>query len=153
MRTSSAIAGSALFFIAAPGVVAGLIPSLLLGSYDRPLAPTAYVAIGMLAIVLAITVLVYAFASFALEGGGTPAPVAPTERLVIGGVYRFVRNPMYVAVVTIILGQALVFTHWPLAGYAALVGATTFSFVKVYEEPVLRQRYGAQYADYCRSVP
>jgi protein-S-isoprenylcysteine O-methyltransferase Ste14 len=90
---------------------------------------------------------------FVREGRGTPAPVAPTEELVVGGDYRYVRNPMYVGVVTAILGQALVFLDpWVLA-YGVLAWAVMASFVRFYEEPVLRERYGRQYEEYCRTVP
>ncbi|TIP55616.1 methyltransferase, partial [Mesorhizobium sp.] len=72
----------------------------------------------------------HAFARFALEGLGTPAPVAPTERLVVGGIYRHVRNPMYVAVLAIILGQALLFSSAALVAYAAIAAVAMVSFVK-----------------------
>src|SRR5919108_2873672 len=101
MRRPAAAAGSALFFAAAPGVVAGLVPWWLTGWRVRgPLAHWAPVRLaGLILLVLGAIVLVRAFARFAVEGRGTPAPVAPTERLVIGGLYRHVRNPMYLAVV------------------------------------------------------
>jgi len=108
MRTPQAIAGSALFFIAAPCVVAGLVPWLLTDRYHLPLsAVPGFAAVGAILIVAAAALLLHSFARFALEGLGTPAPVAPTERLVVGGIYRHVRNPMYVAVLSIIFGQAL----------------------------------------------
>lgn len=153
MRKPSAILGSAVFFVAAPGVVAGLAPWLLTGRYTLPLAPWPLVVVGSLLIAISLGVLLHAFARFALEGIGTPAPVAPTDRLVIGGIYRHVRNPMYVAVVSIILGQALIFAHWPLAAYAAIMGAFMAAFVRIYEEPVLARRYGSQYEAYRTNVP
>ena len=153
MRKPSAILGSAVFFMAAPGVVAGLVPWLLTGRYTLPLAPWPLFIAGSLLIAIGLGVLLHAFARFALEGMGTPAPVAPTDRLVIGGVYRHVRNPMYVAVVSIILGQALIFAHWPLAAYAAIMGAVMAAFVRIYEEPVLARRYGSQYEAYRANVP
>lgn len=153
MRKPSAIAGSAVFFVLAPGVVAGLAPWWLTDRYGLPLAPWPLIAAGALLIAAALAVLLHAFARFAIEGTGTPAPVAPTDKLVVGGVYRYVRNPMYVAVISIILGQALIFAHWPLVAYAALVGAAMAAFVRGYEEPVLARRYGAQYEDYRDAVP
>ena len=96
--------------------------------------------------------LLHAFALFALHRG-TPAPVAPTETLVVTGVYRFVRNPMYLAVLTIILGQALLFGSWGLVLYAAIVFAVVATFVKGYEEPALTRTYGEQYLEYRRNVP
>ncbi|WP_274627536.1 methyltransferase family protein [Arvimicrobium flavum] len=153
MKTPSAILGSAAFFLAAPGVVAGLVPWLMTGGYERPLAGSALAAPGALLVAAGLAFLLHAFARFALEGRGTPAPVAPTDKLVVGGVYRHVRNPMYVAVVGIILGQALIFAWWPLAAYAAAVGTAMAAFVRFYEEPVLAARYGAEYEAYRMAVP
>lgn len=153
MRKASAVAGSAVFFIAAPGVVAGLLPWLLSNRYSLPLVPWPLVAVGLSMIAVGLAVLVDAFARFALDGGGTPAPVAPTARLVVSGAYRFVRNPMYVAVVSIIVGQALLFVHWQVAAYAVAIGAAMWSFVRIYEEPILSRRYGAQYDAYRANVP
>ncbi|RUV82333.1 isoprenylcysteine carboxyl methyltransferase, partial [Mesorhizobium sp. M5C.F.Ca.IN.020.14.1.1] len=121
MRTRQAIAGSALFFIAAPGMVAGLLPWLLTDRYRLPWSTQpGLVPFGWVLIVVAAALLLHAFARFAFEGLGTPAPVAPTEQLVVGGIYRHVRNPMYVAVLSIILGQALLFSSWALVAYATI---------------------------------
>jgi protein-S-isoprenylcysteine O-methyltransferase Ste14 len=154
MQTPSAIAGSALFFVAAPGVVAGLVPWLLTDRYRLPLSTVSgSIPVGWVLIVAAAALLIHCFARFALEGLGTPAPVAPTERLVIGGIYRHVRNPMYVAVLSIILGQALLFSSWLLVAYAAVAATAMVAFVKLYEEPTLARRYGAEYEAYRRAVP
>ncbi|WP_217575830.1 isoprenylcysteine carboxylmethyltransferase family protein [Mesorhizobium sp. GbtcB19] len=154
MRTFLAIAGSALFLVAAPGVVAGLVPWLLTDHYRNPLsAVPGFVPVGSILVVGAATILLHAFARFALEGLGTPAPVAPTEKLVVGGIYRHVRNPMYVAVLAIILGQVLIFSSWAVLIYGLIAAAAMISFVKVYEEPTLASRYGAEYEAYRRAVP
>lgn len=154
MRTFSAIAGSALFFVAAPCVVAGLAPFLLTDRYHLPLSTVpGFVPAGSILVTAAVALLIHSFARFALEGLGTPAPVAPTERLVVGGIYRHVRNPMYVAVLSIILGQALLFSSGAVVAYGAIVGAAMASFVKLYEEPTLARRYGAEYEAYRRAVP
>jgi protein-S-isoprenylcysteine O-methyltransferase Ste14 len=154
MRKPSAIAGSVLFLILAPGVVAGLLPWLLTDRYGLPFSSMAgFVTAGSLLVIAGLAVLLHAFTRFALEGSGTPAPVAPTEKLVVGGIYRYVRNPMYVAVLSIILGQALIFAHWPVALYACVAGAAMFAFVKTYEEPTLARRYGTSYEAYRRAVP
>lgn len=97
--------------------------------------------------------LVHAFARFVIEGLGTPAPVAPTERLVVGGLYRDVRNPMYLAVAATILGQALILGRPGLLVYAAAFGAAVVAFVQIYEEPTLAERYGEAYEAYRRAVP
>jgi len=100
-----------------------------------------------------LAVLLSAFLRFVLEGIGTPAPVAPTERLVVGGLYRYVRNPMYLAVAALILGQALLLGQAGLLLYTAAFGVTVAAFVHGYEEPVLRRRFGAHYETYRRAVP
>jgi protein-S-isoprenylcysteine O-methyltransferase Ste14 len=95
----------------------------------------------------------HAFARFVLEGVGTPAPVAPTEHLVVGGLYRYVRNPMYIAVAVTIAGQALILGRPALLLYAVLFGAIVYSFVRFYEEPTLRRTFGPDYDAYRRAVP
>ena len=107
---------------------------------------------GAVLLVAAVVVLVRAFARFVVEGGGTPAPVAPTERLVVGGDYRFVRNPMYFAVVTAVLGQAMIFGSLALLIYAFVVWAIMAAFVRWYEEPLLLERYGDDYQRYRQAV-
>ena len=154
MRIPTAAAGSALFFAIAPGVVAGLVPWWLTGWRVRgPLAHWAPVRVaGVIMLIAGAIVLAQAFVRFVAEGRGTPAPVAPTERLVTGGLYRHVRNPMYVAVVAVITGQALALGQPVLLGYATAVWITVASFVRWYEEPALARQFGAQYEAYRRSV-
>lgn len=154
MRTAAAAAGSTLFFALAPGVVAGLVPWLLTG-WDTadPAWPWPVRVIGAVLLAACAVVLIQAFVRFVREGRGTPAPVGPTERLVVGGLYRHVRNPMYVAVVGAIVGQALVLGRPVLLVYAALAGAGMALFVRGYEEPLLAARYGEQYRAYRRAVP
>ena len=109
------------------------------------------VAIALIMVVGA-AVLVNAFLRFVWEGRGTPAPVAPTEELVITGPYRWVRNPMYLAVVAVIIGQALLLRQGSLLIYAAIVAAAFVAFVKLYEERVLADRYGEMYRRYQATV-
>jgi protein-S-isoprenylcysteine O-methyltransferase Ste14 len=153
MRRPSAAAGSALFFAVAPGTVAGLIPWLLTGwEVDGEWWPPLR-ALGAVLVIAGAAVLVHAFARFVVEGLGTPAPVAPPEHLVVGGLYRYVRNVMYVAVTAAIVGQALLLGTVGLLVYAATVWAAMAAFVKLHEEPALTRRYGAQYEQYRRAVP
>jgi protein-S-isoprenylcysteine O-methyltransferase Ste14 len=144
--------GSALFLLVAPGVVAGLVPWLLTG-WESTDPPVWIAAVGAVLIAAGTAVLLHAFARFVVEGAGTPAPVAPTERLVVGGIYRHVRNPMYVAVGTTIVGQALVLGRPWLLAYAAAFWAVTAAFVRIYEEPTLTARYGEEYEAYRQAVP
>jgi protein-S-isoprenylcysteine O-methyltransferase Ste14 len=154
MRTAAAAAGSSLFFALAPGVVAGVVPWALTGwRAAEPPWPVPVRVLGVAALVASAAVLVQAFVRFVREGRGTPAPVGPTERLVVGGLYRHVRNPMYVAVVGAVVGQAMLLGRPVLLVYAALAGAAMALFVRVYEEPVLATRYGEQYRAYREAVP
>jgi protein-S-isoprenylcysteine O-methyltransferase Ste14 len=98
-------------------------------------------------------VLVSEFARFVIEGIGTPAPVAPPEHLVVGGFYRHVRNPMYVAVTATIVGQAALLGQAGLLLYAAVFMAAVAAFVYGYEQPTLTERFGAEYDEYRRNVP
>ena len=147
-----AAAGSSLFFALAPGVVAGLVPWWLTGWRTGGASLPARV-LGTALLVGGAAVLVHAFARFVIEGIGTPAPVAPTEHLVVGGFYRYVRNPMYLAVEAAIAGQALLLGRPVLLAYAAAVAPVVYAFVRCYEEPALTRRFGAAYERYRREVP
>ena len=154
MKKTTAAAGSALFFALAPGVVAGVIPWWITRWEVRQPpygAPLRIVGVALLA--AGVVVLVHAFGRFVVEGAGTPAPIAPTERLVVGGLYRYVRNPMYLAVLAAVIGQALVLGQPALFVYAALLFGIVAAFVRWYEEPVLQRRYGEEYEAYKRAVP
>ena len=112
---------------------------------------TRFVGAGL--ILAGVAGLVDSYARFALQGLGTPAPIAPPQHLVVTGLYRYVRNPMYVAVVAVILGQAILFGDWRLMTYGGLMWLAFHAFVLTYEEPVLAQKFGAQYEDFRANVP
>jgi protein-S-isoprenylcysteine O-methyltransferase Ste14 len=152
VRRLDAALGSALFLVAAPGVVAGLVPWLLTG-WDSTDPPAPVIVLGAAFIAGGAGVLLLTFARFVVEGQGTPAPVAPTDRLVVGGLYRYVRNPMYVAVGATIVGQGMLLGRPVLLAYAAVFWLVVAAFVRGYEEPTLRARYGEEYAAYRRAVP
>jgi protein-S-isoprenylcysteine O-methyltransferase Ste14 len=152
MRTSTAAAGSSLFFACAPGVVAGVVPWGLTG-WSSAGGPVVLRVLGALVLALSAAVLVHAFWRFVREGRGTPAPVAPTARLVVGGLYRHVRNPMYVAVVGAVLGQALLLWQLSLLVYGLALLAIFVAFVRGYEEPTLRRQFGPDYDAYRAAVP
>jgi protein-S-isoprenylcysteine O-methyltransferase Ste14 len=147
-----AAVGSLAFLLLAPGVVAGVVPWLLT-DWDSTDPPLAVRVAGIVLIAGGVAVLVQAFARFVVEGIGTPAPVAPTEHLVVGGLYRHVRNPMYVAVAATIVGQAALLGRPALLLYALAFMATVAAFVHLYEEPVLSERFGDEYERYRRGVP
>jgi protein-S-isoprenylcysteine O-methyltransferase Ste14 len=155
MRRPAAAVGSAVFFLVGPGIVAGLIPWWLTGWRVRE--PVPYWApmrvLGVILLAAGLFALVQAFVRFVVEGLGTPAPIAAPERLVVGGLYRYVRNPMYVAVLSVIVGQALILGQLVLLPYAAAFWVITAAFVRWYEEPALTRRFGADYETYRRAVP
>jgi protein-S-isoprenylcysteine O-methyltransferase Ste14 len=155
MRRPAAAVGSAVFFLVGPGIVAGLIPWWFTGWRVRE--PVPYWApmrvLGVILLAAGLFALVQAFVRFVVEGLGTPAPIAAPERLVVGGLYRYVRNPMYVAVLAIIVGQALILDQLVLLPYAATFWLITAAFVRWYEEPALTRRFGADYEVYRRAVP
>jgi protein-S-isoprenylcysteine O-methyltransferase Ste14 len=144
-----------VFFVVAPGVVAGVVPWWLTGWRVEHSGPywALLRVVGAALLAAGIVVLVHAFVRFVVEGVGTPAPVAPTERLVVGGLYRYVRNPMYVAVAATIAGEALVLGQPALLLYAAAFWIVVATFVRFYEEPTLASQFGAQYEAYRRAVP
>ena len=114
---------------------------------------TPFRAIGALLIAGGIAILLESFGRFALEGIGTPAPIFPPRHLVVTGFYRYVRNPMYVAGTSLLLGQALLLGDMRVLAYAVFAWLATNLFVLTYEEPMLRKTFGAEYESYCAHVP
>lgn len=146
-------AGTLGFLVLTPGVVAGLVPALVTG-WAIPWAGgwSSPVAIAAGVVVLAgVLVLLDAFVRFA-RADGTPAPPAPTAHLVVVGPYRYVRNPMYLAVLAIIAGQALLFGSWGALVYGGIVLLAVVLFVLGYEQPTLELEYGDEYREYRRHV-
>jgi protein-S-isoprenylcysteine O-methyltransferase Ste14 len=153
MRRARAVAGTAVFLVFAPGLVTGLVPWLITGWQPGSSRPAALVVVGAILIAAGCCCLLLAFGQFALDGLGTPLPQAPTEQLVVRGLYRYVRNPMYLALQAIIIGQAVLLARPVLLIYAAAVAVATVCFVKLYEEPTLARKYGQQYQQYRQQVP
>jgi len=152
MSRTTALLGSALFLVLAPGSIAGLIPWLIV-RWPAPVANPALATASGLLLAMGAVLLVDCFTRFALQGRGTPAPIAPPQRLVVTGAYRRVRNPMYVAVVSLILGQAALFASVPLLIYGLVVWAGFHAFVLGYEEPTLRRQFPQDYAAFTAAVP
>jgi protein-S-isoprenylcysteine O-methyltransferase Ste14 len=155
MSRFSSVTGSLVFLLLAPGVVAGLIPWWISSwRMQQPfLGLWLFRVLGVLLLAGGTAVLLDSFARFALQGRGTPAPVLPTVHLVITGWYRYVRNPMYVAVTSLVLGQAFLLGDLPLLRYAALVWLGFHLFVLAYEEPTMRRSFGAEYGRFYANVP
>jgi protein-S-isoprenylcysteine O-methyltransferase Ste14 len=150
-RTRAAV-GSLLFAVGQPGVIGVLVPYWITGGWKGSgTAPPLEVG-GAVMLAVGIGIRAHTVIRFVLEGAGTPFPAAPTENLVVGGLYRYVRNPMYLAVIAIILGQAALLGSAALVLYAAIVWLIVASFVRFYEEPTLSRKYGEQYAAYRRAV-
>lgn len=154
MSRNQSIFGSLLFTIVVPGTVSGLVPWLMTGWHRAadPFGLPGARCLGVMLVTLGLPVLLVAICKFAIEGLGTPSPTAPTRYLVISGPHRFVRNPMYIAVVSIIVGQALILAQPELLWYAAIVALATATFVRVYEEPTLRRQFGDEYDRYRKAV-
>lgn len=150
-RRRRAAVGTAVFTALLPGAVVGLVPWLLSG---WRLAPSPWLRVlGALGIAAALPVFVSFLVRFVREGIGTPAPILPTERLVVGGPFERVRNPGYLSVVALVLGQAALFGSAAVALWALAIAIGFHLFVVLYEEPALRRRFGAEYEAYCRRVP
>jgi protein-S-isoprenylcysteine O-methyltransferase Ste14 len=145
---------SLLWTFLLPGFFAGYLPWRFFGlGRAEPDMTSPASLLGLACIGLGVMLLAACIFEFARSGRGTLSPVDPPRRLVVRGLYRYVRNPMYLAVAAVILGQAAVLGRWVLVAYAALFGGVVWSFVHWHEEPTLRRRYGAAYEDYVRTVP
>ena len=136
----------------APGMVAGYIPLALLrkGSFVDT-GVLSYLAFPLW--LLGGIILLWSFWNFLHEGRGTPAPIDPPKELVAAGFYRYVRNPMYVGILLILIGHFLWFGFWSLLIYTAFAFIATHLFVTLYEEPTLKRKFGAAYEAYLHKVP
>jgi protein-S-isoprenylcysteine O-methyltransferase Ste14 len=154
MRRARLLIGAFAFFVVAPGSIAGWIPYVITGWRVQASWASLPVRIaGAVLLTAGTAVLTDSFLRFVFEGRGTPAPVAPPEGLVVSGLYRHVRNPMYVAIMSAVVGQALLFGSIALVAYAVLIWLMFHSFVVFYEEPALRRKFGNSYDAYRAAVP
>ena len=152
----TAVIGSALFFLAGPGLEAGVGPWLLTSGFETGDDPPGFVArrvLGGVLIAAGLAVLLGAFARFARDGAGTPSPLAPPRELVVRGAYRHVRNPMYAATAAVIVGEGLLLRRPILLAAAAVYVAALAALGRLVEEPMLRRRFGARYEAYVAAVP
>jgi len=109
--------------------------------------------IGIIPIILSIYMGIRSIRDFVSYGDGTPSPTNPPKTLVAKGIYRIIRNPMYLAVFLFILGEAIVFQSYTLIAYFMLVWLVFHLFVVYAEEPDLRKRFGKSYEDYFKEIP
>jgi protein-S-isoprenylcysteine O-methyltransferase Ste14 len=143
-----------IFTILVPGTVAVIIPWLLLQGAGRPvLFVSSLWMIGLLPLLLGVGLYFWCAGAFTFIGKGTPAPIDAPRVLVVQGAYRWVRNPMYIAVLSVVIGQAILFHSLLLAGYALLLWTIVHTFVVLVEEPSLRAQFGVSYETYLRTVP
>jgi len=136
-----------------PGFVLVYFPRWITRFRVPPQEPAWQMLLAAALILLGLVPLFESIARFIRVGRGTLVPVAPTETLVVSGLYRYVRNPMYVGVLTVLAGELLLFKSRDLATYAAVVWLGIHLFICFYEEPTLTRRYGEQYLAYKRRVP
>jgi protein-S-isoprenylcysteine O-methyltransferase Ste14 len=146
---------TAVFTVIAPGILIVLIP-ILLGSWHVGRISVERYSVGYLGwipVFVGASMYVWSAFNFTFLGKGTPAPIAPPKKLVIRGLYRFVRNPMYTGALFILLGETVLFASVLVLGYAILRLLIWHRFVVLYEEPRLLARFGASYERYCSLVP
>lgn len=152
--TRTRLLKSGLWFLLLPGTVAGALPLFLAREASEvPGWPVALRVAGAALGGLGLVALLWCFREFATRGGGTPAPVDPPARLVARGLYRHVRNPMYLAVALVVLGEALLFAAPILLAYALLLAVGFAVWVRRFEEPSLARRFGPEYEAYRAAVP
>lgn len=153
MTTRRATLGSALFFLAGPGLEAGAGPLLLVLLTGTAAWPWPVRVLGVGLIAAGLAVLLDVFRRFGREGAGTPSPAAPTQRLMAGGAYRHVRHPMYVATAAVVVGEALLLGAAVLLAAAAVYLIAMAALSRWVEEPRLRARFGPAYEAYRAAVP
>ncbi len=145
-----------LFFtILQPGIVAGLIPYWILGGklykpFNQHLQFYQY--LGILLFLIGLVIMFDCIIRFAVEGRGTLSPADPTKKLVIKRLYRFSRNPMYVGVMMILIGEAIFFQSYNLWVYLLFIFLIFNLFVMLVEEPRLCKDFGEDYCQYCKDV-
>ena len=146
---------TAIFTVVVPGTVTILIPYWLLST--RPTPTLSQIGIsryfGLLPISVGTLIYLWCAWDFTFAGRGTPAPIDSPKALVVRGLYRYVRNPMYVGVLAILIGEALFFESRRLLEYAVIVFTFFYLFVILYEEPVLKRKFGESYERYRQTVP
>lgn len=144
-----------LFTVLVPGTVTLYVPYLLLSRSNVGLSPVSLVSAVPAAIAMIAGAAIYLRCAwdFAVDGLGTPAPIDPPKRLVVSGLYRRTRNPMYLGVLLMLLGECGMFAEFDLGVYAGVVALLFHVFVVFYEEPILAARFGQSYRDYCAAVP
>jgi protein-S-isoprenylcysteine O-methyltransferase Ste14 len=139
-----------VFTLVVPATAGVYVPWLIVRG--QPIGSLGYVLTSLVLFLLGGSTYFWCLWDFAAFGRGTPAPIDAPKRLVVRGLYRYTRNPMYVGVVTVIVGWAVLFQAFSLVLYALAVGAVFHLFVVLYEEPHLHRLFGLEYENYCSRV-
>src|SRR5262245_5397713 len=136
--------GTVVFVAVVPGTVIGIVPYLLSGWHLQPplLGLTALRWLGVVVFLCGLPIFFDFLIRFVRDGHGTPAPIAPPRQLVVTGAFRYVRNPGYIGVLALVVGQGLVFGSAAVLWYAVGLGLAFHAFVLLYEEPTLRRQFG-----------
>jgi protein-S-isoprenylcysteine O-methyltransferase Ste14 len=142
-----------VFTVLVPGTVAVLIPCQIVRLGARQPPPASALAVAVPVAVLGLAIYFWCLWDFAITGRGTPAPIDPPKHLVVRGLYRYVRNPMYLGVLSIIAAWNLAFRASWLLQYGIVMATAFHLFVLLVEEPLLRRQFGATYESYLRTVP
>jgi len=142
-----------VFTVLVPGTFGVYIPmAIARGTGAKAAGFGFYWLVGFGMLMLGALIYLVCVMEFAVRGRGTPAPIDAPKRLVVSGLYRYVRNPMYVGVLAVVLGLTFLTRSPELLGYAALLALVFHTFIRLYEEPALRKQFGAQYDEYCSTV-
>jgi protein-S-isoprenylcysteine O-methyltransferase Ste14 len=146
---------TAIFSVFGPGTIAGLIPQQLARCEQGSLPVDSGVArlVGTISVISGVVLYFHTAWRFSDEGRGTPLPIDEPESLVTGGIYDYVRNPMYVGVLLCIGGQALLYRSTYILWYEIILWLVSHTWIIEYEEPHLSEKYGEKYDQYCDRVP
>lgn len=151
--SASLLLRNLVFTVLQPGLVAVVIPYYILGGETNLEKPwQLHTILGMIVFAFGLTVMLRCILQFALEGKGTLSPIDPTKRLVVRGLYRYSRNPMYVGVMMILIGEAIFTQSATLWIYPAIIFIAFHLFIMLHEEPRLRKDFGQEYLLYCEKV-
>ena len=142
-----------VFTVVVPGTFGVYIPmAIARGTGARAGGVGLFWLLGFGLLILGSLIYLICVMEFAVRGRGTPLPIDAPRRLVVSGLYQYVRNPMYVGVLSVVLGWTFLSKSLELLGYAALLALVFHAFIRLYEEPTLRKQFGQQYVDYMAAV-
>jgi len=142
-----------LFTIVAPGTVAGVIPYYFITGIEVfAFSMGMFRFLGLVFMAVGFVGYLWCGFDFAHRGQGTPAPIDPPKKLIIVGLYKYVRNPMYVSIGSLLIGETIFFENAVILAYMLCLWLIFHSFVVLYEEPTLKKLFGSEYEQYCKEV-